>query len=66
VAFYELLGNVKMAIICMTGMRSFAEGRSSDAVLGLVGLMIPRLLDDIAVQLGMTPGEHAKRITAGK
>jgi aminoglycoside phosphotransferase (APT) family kinase protein len=66
VAFYELLGNIKMAIICMTGMRSFAEGRSSDAVLGLVGLMIPRLLDDIAVQLGMTPGENAKRITAGK
>lgn len=54
VAFYELLGNVKMAIICMTGMRSFTEGRSSDAVLGLVGLMIPRLLDEIAVQLGVT------------
>jgi aminoglycoside phosphotransferase (APT) family kinase protein len=54
VAFYELLGNVKMAIICMTGMRSFAEGRASDTVLGLVGLMIPRLLDDIAAQIGMT------------
>jgi len=54
VAFYELLGNVKMAIICMTGMRSFSEGRSSDAILGLVGLMIPRLLADIAAQLGVT------------
>lgn len=53
VEFYELLGNVKMTIICMTGMRSLADGRASDVLLGLVGLMIPRLLEDIARQLGI-------------
>lgn len=53
VGFYELLGNVKMAVICMTGMRSLADGRASDVILALVGLMIPRLLEDIARQLGV-------------
>jgi aminoglycoside phosphotransferase (APT) family kinase protein len=53
VAFYELLGNVKMTIICMTGLRSFSEGRSSDVMHALVGLMIPRLLEEIAAQLGV-------------
>jgi aminoglycoside phosphotransferase (APT) family kinase protein len=54
VAFYELLGNVKMTIISMTGMRSLAEGRASDVILAYVGFMIPRLLQDIARQLGVS------------
>jgi len=53
VAFYELLGNVKMAIISMTGMRTLVEGRASDVVLSFVGFMIPRLLRAIATQLGV-------------
>ena len=51
VAFYELLGNVKMTIISMTGMRTLVEGRAADIVLAYVGFMIPRLLEDIARQL---------------
>jgi len=53
VAFYELLGSVKMTVICMTGLRSLADGRASDVVLAYVGFMIPRLLQHIAVQLGV-------------
>jgi aminoglycoside phosphotransferase (APT) family kinase protein len=32
VRFWEVLGNFKWAIICLTGARSFAEGRSKDAI----------------------------------
>jgi aminoglycoside phosphotransferase (APT) family kinase protein len=32
VCFWEVLGNLKMAAICLTGARSFVEGRSKDAV----------------------------------
>ncbi len=32
VRFWEVLGNFKWAVICMTGARSFAEGRSKDAI----------------------------------
>ncbi len=32
VRFWEALGNFKWAIICLTGARSFAEGRSKDAI----------------------------------
>ena len=53
VAFYEMLGNVKMTIISMTGVRTLAEGRAADIVLAYVGFMIPRLLEDIARQLGV-------------
>jgi aminoglycoside phosphotransferase (APT) family kinase protein len=33
VRFWEVLGNLKWAVICLTGGRSFAEGRSNDPVL---------------------------------
>lgn len=32
VRFWEVLGNFKWAVICLTGARSFAEGRSKDAI----------------------------------
>jgi aminoglycoside phosphotransferase (APT) family kinase protein len=32
VRFWEVLGNVKWAVICLTGARSFTDGRSVDAI----------------------------------
>ena len=32
VRFWEVLGNLKFAVICLTGARSFCEGRSKDAI----------------------------------
>ncbi len=32
VRFWEVLGNVKWEVICLTGARSFADGRSKDAI----------------------------------
>jgi aminoglycoside phosphotransferase (APT) family kinase protein len=53
VAFYELLGDVKMTIISMTGLRSLVDGRAADVVLAYVGFLIPRLLRSIARRLGV-------------
>jgi aminoglycoside phosphotransferase (APT) family kinase protein len=33
--FWEILGNIKLAIIFVTGVRSYCEGRSSDIMLAL-------------------------------
>jgi len=52
VFFYEVLGNVKMAAICLTGARSFNDEKNRDPVLGLLGLLIPRLENDLANLLG--------------
>ncbi len=41
--FWEVLGNVKMAVISMTGARSFCERRTHDMVMAYVGRNIPRL-----------------------
>ncbi|HVN84025.1 MAG TPA: phosphotransferase family protein [Candidatus Binatia bacterium] len=49
--FYEVLGAVKMAVICLTGVRSFAEGRTCETVNALVGLMVPRLEADLIEKL---------------
>ena len=43
-----------MAIISMTGVRTLVDGRAADIVLAYVGFMIPRLLEDIARQLGVS------------
>jgi aminoglycoside phosphotransferase (APT) family kinase protein len=51
VFFYQVLGNVKMAVIALSGVRAFAEG--ADLLLGLVGFLVPRLCEDIADQLGL-------------
>ena len=49
--FYEILGAVKMAVICLTGVRSFSEGRTCETVNALVGLMVPRLEADLIDKL---------------
>lgn len=49
--FYEVLGAVKMAVISLTGVKSFCEGRNCEAVLALVGFMVPRLESDLIEKL---------------
>ncbi len=49
--FYEVLGAVKMAVISLTGVKSFCEGRNYETVLALVGFMIPRLEADLIEKL---------------
>ena len=40
-----------MAVICLTGIRDFVEGRTSDAVMPFLQLLLPALFDDLAHQL---------------
>ncbi|MBI4517235.1 MAG: phosphotransferase family protein [Deltaproteobacteria bacterium] len=49
--YYEVLGAVKMAVISLTGVKSFCEGRNCETVLALVGLMVPRLEADLIEKL---------------
>jgi aminoglycoside phosphotransferase (APT) family kinase protein len=51
--FYEVLGTVKMAVISLTGVKVFCEGRNHDAVLALVGFMVPRLEADLIEKLNI-------------
>ncbi len=41
--WWELLGNVKMAAIDLTGARSFVEGRTREVLMAIVGRMLPSL-----------------------
>lgn len=43
VRFWEILGNLKMAVISLTGARSFVTRRSNDLVHAYVGRGIPKL-----------------------
>jgi aminoglycoside phosphotransferase (APT) family kinase protein len=49
--FYQVLGNAKMAVICLSGIRDFVEGRTSDAVMPFLELLIPQLFKDLVNQL---------------
>ena len=50
--FYGVLGNAKMAVICLTGIRDFAEGHTSDpTMVTLLSIVLPILLEDLAAQL---------------
>ena len=49
--FYQVLGNAKMAVICLTGIRDFVEGRTSDSIMPFLQLLLPPLFDDLANQL---------------
>jgi len=49
--FYQVLGDAKMAVICLTGIRDFVEGRTSDSVMPLLKILLPALVGDIAMQL---------------
>lgn len=50
VRFWEVLGNVKMAVISLTGARSFCAG-ANDMVLGRVGRGVPALEREIMALL---------------
>ncbi len=43
VRFWEVLGNVKLAAIFLTGARSFCDGRTRSAMMALLGRSIARL-----------------------
>jgi aminoglycoside phosphotransferase (APT) family kinase protein len=49
--FYQVLGDAKMAVICLTGIRDFVEGRTADSVMPLLKILLPALFGDIAAQL---------------
>ncbi|MGH7863521.1 MAG: phosphotransferase family protein, partial [Candidatus Binataceae bacterium] len=49
--FYQVLGNAKMAVICLTGIRDFVQGRTPDTVMPLLETLLPPLFDDLARQL---------------
>jgi aminoglycoside phosphotransferase (APT) family kinase protein len=49
--FYQVLGNAKMAVICLTGIRDFVEGRTPDAVMPFLKTLLPALFDDLAAKL---------------
>ena len=43
VHWWEVLANVKLAAIYLTGARSFVEGRTSEILMAIVGRMLPPL-----------------------
>jgi len=49
--FYQVLGNAKMAVICLTGIRDFIEGRTTDSEMPFLKVLLPALFQDIASQL---------------
>lgn len=53
VFFYEVLGTVKMAVIALTGVRSFCDGKTRDTSMPLVGFLLPHLLRDLTVLLNL-------------
>jgi len=47
VRFWQVLSNVKMAAISLTGVRRYCEGASSSNVMAILGLLVPRLYEDL-------------------
>jgi aminoglycoside phosphotransferase (APT) family kinase protein len=47
VRFWEVLGNLKLAVIFLTGARSFCEGRSKDAMHAFTAYMNPEIEAEI-------------------
>ena len=47
VRFWEVLGNLKFAAICLTGARSFCEGRSKDAIHAFTANFAPEIEAEI-------------------
>jgi len=50
--FWEVLGNIKLAVIFVTGVRSYCEGRSSDIMLALTSRLKPGIEEEIAALIG--------------
>jgi aminoglycoside phosphotransferase (APT) family kinase protein len=55
VRFYQVLGTIKMAVISLTGVKSFCEGRSAEPTLAVVGLLIGRLSVELLRLIGVAP-----------
>ena len=53
VRFWEVLGNVKLAAIFLTGARSFCDGRTRSIMMALVGRNINRLELEIMELMGV-------------
>ena len=49
--FYQILGNAKMAVICLTGIRDYAEGRTADSVMLYLLPLLTSLFEDLANQM---------------
>jgi aminoglycoside phosphotransferase (APT) family kinase protein len=52
VRWWEILGNVKLAAIFLTGARSFVEGRTHAILMAIVGRMLPPLEAELLDLLG--------------
>ncbi len=55
VAFYDLLGAVKMAAIMLTGIRAFADARTDDVRMAIFAHQVDGLNMVIAESLGLVP-----------
>ena len=53
VRFWEVLGNVKLATIFLTGARSLCDGRTRSIMMALVGRSINRLELEIMDLMGV-------------
>ncbi|HEY7269808.1 MAG TPA: phosphotransferase family protein [Dehalococcoidia bacterium] len=51
ILFWEVLGNVKLAVIFLTGGRSLVEGKTGDLILAMTTRMIPGLEREILTLL---------------
>ena len=52
VRFWEILGNIKLAVIFVTGTRSYCDGLSSDIFLALTSRLNPGFEAEIATLIG--------------
>ncbi len=52
VRFWEILGNIKLAIIFVTGVHSYCQGLSSDIYLPLTSRLKPGVEEEIATLIG--------------
>lgn len=53
VHYWEVFGNVKMAIICITGARSYAERRTTNPTMAMVGRAVAALELELLDMLGL-------------
>jgi aminoglycoside phosphotransferase (APT) family kinase protein len=53
VRFYEILGNIKLAAIFITGARSFSEGRTKNPMMAFLGRNIRRLELEVLDLMGV-------------
>jgi len=51
--WYQILGNAKMAVICLTGICDFTQGRTSDMTMPMLTLILPVLLGELGKHLSL-------------